>query len=234
MERDAHTCPRQGECIRVQRKLAQDLARFQIPRPREQRISVTSCMESSIDAVAASLRQLRERLRMMPKQATRSKKAAECISSPALHLKLRAVLMFCLCRDTTLTMQWALRFRRYQIHTRGTCCVPLSDASIQNWVQSYSEHPFVEEALGSFNHVWRRSSDEFLLESMVWKEVVQHNSNGLKVPTSTCVRSYIRKWHRRPRSVATDEDMNKLQGDPTRAWRWCFGFRQRWSLHWDH
>ena len=224
--------PRQRDCIRLQRKLAQKSARHQIPRPREQRISVRSCMESSIDAAAASLRKMRERLRNMQRQATRSKKAAQRISRPTLHLKLRAVLMFSLCRDATLTMQWALRFRRYQNHTCGTWCVPLSEASIQSWVHNYSEHPLVQEALESLNHVWRRRADEFLLESLVWEEVVRHNSNGLKVPSSALVQSYIRKWHLRPRSAATDADLNKLQADPTRARKWCFSFRRRWSLQW--
>ena len=189
-------------------------------------------MESNIHAAAASLREMRERLRKLQKQATRIQRASECIRSPTMHLKLRSVLLFCLCRDANLTMQWALRFRRYQIHTRGTCCVPLSEAWIHSWAQSYSEHPLVQEALGRLNHVWRRRADEFLLESLVWEEVVQHNSNGMKVPSNALVQSYIRKWQLRPLCAATNENLHKLQADPSRARKWCYSFRRRWSLKW--
>ena len=125
-----------------------------------------------------------------------------------------------------------MQFRKFQIHNAKTWCVPLTDDSVQKWVRSYSEHPLVQEALGSLDHVWRRRADEFLLVSLVWEEVVRHNSNGLRVPSSALMHSYIRKWHLRPRSVATDEDLNKLQADANRARKWCFGFRRRWSLHW--
>ena len=180
----------------------------------------------------ASLRDLRLNLRRLQRQAARIRKATHTVHSPTMPLRLRAVLMFVLCGNMHWTLLWASWFQRRQRGMYGTWQQPLSEAMVHGWVSEFQQHQMVQEALGALNHPWRLVADTFLMESLVYEEVLKSNAKGLQVPSPGLVQLYIRKWGLRRHATWAAQSLLKLKTHSSYATFWARGFRRRFTLRW--
>ena len=90
----------------------------------------------------------------------------------------------------------------------------------------------VLSAVQCMDHPWRVAADTWLVESLVYEDVLSTNKRGLVVPSDDMARWYQRKWSWRPISVATNTQLDRMRTDPAYARLWAGRFRKRWNLVW--
>lgn len=179
-----------------------------------------------------TLRALRHEVRRLEKQRARLRKASQVVHTPTLLMRLRTVLVFCLCNNTEWALLWGSWFQRRQRGLYSQWSQPLSANLIAGWVQELQYDDSVQAALRDLSHPWRMAADTFLVESLVYEDVIAANGKGLELPSSALLQSYLRKWRLRPHATHTAELLNKLQTDTGLARKWSQRFRQRWALSW--
>ena len=189
-------------------------------------------MESRIERATHTLASLRANLRSMQKTARRMRKQASCVCTPTMLLRLRTVLLFCLCGDMQWTMLWAATFRHRQRAKYSVWQQPVNELMIQAWVRNHQEDDMMLEAMSSLDHPWRIAADTFLIETLVYEDVLNANGRNLEVPSTALVDWYVRKWTWRPRSAQTDAHLQLLQTKADRGRQWASRFRKRWGLQW--
>ena len=185
-----------------------------------------------MEQAQASLRDLRMNLRRLQRQAARIRKSAQVVHSPTMLLRLRAVLLFVLCDNMHWTLLWATWFQERQRGIYATWRQPLTEAMLSGWVREFQQHHMVQEALRALDHPWRLVADTFLIESLVYEDVLKSNAKGLQVPSPALVQWYIHKWSLRPHATCTANLLLKLKADGSYARLWACRFRKRWSLRW--
>ena len=189
-------------------------------------------MEARVSKAACSLKALRAELRAMQKQALRQRLRSSGVLSPTVLLALRAVLMFLLCGDLRWPMLWSMWFQQRQRSLYPMSRQLITEQVIQGWVTMYQNHPMLVPARAQLDHPWRIAADTFLIESLVYEDVLNSNARGFVVPCSALVSWYARKWQRRPRSSATDSHLLRMEQTQSTARNWACRFRHRWKLLW--
>jgi hypothetical protein len=89
----------------------------------------------------------------------------------------------------------------------------------------------VQAALQRLDHPWRVRVDIFLVESLLYEEILEQNKKGLVVPANSIPAMFIKKWKMRPIPHSVNEILNKLQRNEREYKKmWCRRFRHRWQL----
>ena len=190
-------------------------------------------MDAAVATSVSKLKTLRLQLKAMERQARRAHRSTNHVLTPTTMLKLRVVLLFALCGTMQWAMLWAMWFRRKQQSKYGTWQQPLSEMMITAWTTEYQEHPLVLSSIQRMDHPWRVAADTWLVESLVYEDVLSTNKRGLVVPSDDMARWYQRKWALRPCSAATNTHLDRMRRDPRYARLRAGRFRRRWNLVWD-
>lgn len=189
-------------------------------------------MEATLGDAVMRLKTLRAELRAMQKKAWRERQQSRVVLGPTVLLALRAVLMFQLCGDLRWPMLWSIWFQQRQRSLYSVSSRLITAQVIQSWVTMYQDHEMLVPARAQLDHPWRIAADTFLIESLVYEDVLNSNARGLVVPSSALVAWYARKWSQRPRCSATDAHLLRMDQTPATGRSWAFRFRQRWKLLW--
>ena len=192
----------------------------------------TLASPGSMDETGQTLRTLRSQVRSLEKQRARIRRASQVVHSPTLLLRLRTVLVFCLCGSSEWALLWASRFQRRQRGLYSEWQQPLSRSMIEGWVRELQHESSVQAALQNLGHPWRMAADEFLVESLLYEDVLAANGRGLELPSPELMQGYLRKWRFRPCAPSMADLLNRLDADRDRGRKWSQRFRQRWGLSW--
>ena len=109
----------------------------------------------SMEEQVATLRALRGQVRRLQRQRAEIHKAAHVVHTPTLMLRLRVVLVFCLCNSMHWTMLWGTWFQRRQRGVYSDSHHPLSGSLVASWVRGLQGHHLVHGAMQAICHPWR-------------------------------------------------------------------------------
>ena len=150
---------------------------------------------------------------------------------PTDEIKAQAVLIMILTDETRWAIvwvqQWQRKWIRWALATPGQVTITM----LQTWRDQFAAAPPVVAALQSLTHPWRVRVDCFLMETLLYEEIIAQNEKGLVMPANTVPAMFIHKWSMRPCPPCIDQVIGRMRTD-TGAFKkqWCRKFRNRWLL----
>ena len=168
------------------------------------------------------LQTLRKELRALKRKRKRSD--VTTMWTPMQSVKRLGVLIF---RLTNVKSWQARKFRR-------TLSMPgaITDATVLAWSHALRDDTELHTMMTDLTHAGRMRVDRFLMESIVFEDIVQQSAKDMTVPSSIVVAKYLRTWSLRPRCSAIDDHMEKLRISAKARRIWGRALRRRWGLAW--
>ena len=123
-------------------------------------------------------------------------------TTPSLHVRRMATIVFLLCRSAELAAICASRASRKRLSTLGTLDGKISEEIVLAWADNLKEDAEVKAALQALEHRLRELADDFLMETLVIEDLLTYWSRGIQTTTEVAIVALLRKWSMRPRSEA--------------------------------
>ena len=186
---------------------------------------------NGLSGAQQSLCQLRQEFKQLQRKARTLKSHAHRVWYPTDEIKAQAVLIMILTDETRWAIvwvqQWQRKWIRWALATPGQVTITM----LQTWRAEFAAAPPVVAALQSLTHPWRVRVDCFLMETLLYEEIIAQNEKGLVMPANTVPAMFIHKWSMRPRPPCIDQVIGRMRTD-TGAFKkqWCRKFRNRWLL----
>ena len=178
-----------------------------------------------------SLHHLRQEFKQLQRKARRLKSHEHRVWYPTDEIKAQAVLIMILTDETRWAIVWVQQWQRKWIRWALATPGQVSSTMLQTWCAQFADSAPVVAALQSLAHPWRVRVDCFLMETLLYEEIMAQNEKGLVMPANTVPAMFIHKWSMRPRPPCIDEVIGSMRTDAgAYKKQWGRKFRTRWML----
>ena len=191
----------------------------------------------SVEAVWTRTEQSMEQLQTLRKEMRalkRKRKRLEVTTvwTPMQNVRRLGVLIFRLTNDPKWTIIYVKSWQARNF--QRTLCMPgaITDATVLAWNDAFRDDTELHTMMIDLTHAGRMRVDRFLMESMVFEDIVQQSAKDMTVPSSIVLAKYLRTWSLRPRCSAIDDHLEKLRNSAKARRVWGRAFRRRWGLTW--
>jgi hypothetical protein len=128
-------------------------------------------------------------------------------------------------------MVWIQQWQRLKMMHALALPGNITENMLHQWRTEYADISMFQTALVRLDHPWRIRIDLFLVETLLYEEIINQNKKGFVVPASSIPAMFINKWNLRPAPDAVRQVLQKLQANE-KGYKnmWCRRFRHRWQL----
>ncbi len=152
--------------------------------------------------------------------------------TPVGKIKRLAVLMYELSEE----FRWSIIFvKSWQSRNiMRTLCLPcdITATMILSWQREMVGDPELARLRMNAGDADRMKVDKFLIESLVYEDIIKQTRKGVTVPSSIVLAKYLRLWSMRPMTGSIVEFCNKLRDSEKQRRIWSRAFRRRWGIIW--
>ena len=152
--------------------------------------------------------------------------------TPIQSMKRLGVLILRLTNDPKWTIIYVKSWQARNFQRTLSLPGAITDVTVQAWSHALRDDTELETMMTDLAHPGRMRVDRFLMESIVFEDIVQQSAKDITVPSSIVVAKYLRTWSLRPRCPAIDAHIEKLRISAKARRVWGRAFRRRWGLAW--
>ena len=127
---------------------------------------------NGLSGAQRSLRPLRQEFKQLQRKARRLKSHANRVWYPTDEIKAQAVLIMILADETRWAIVWVQQWQRKWIRWALATPGQVSDTMLQTWRGQFADSEPVVAALQSLTHPWRVRVDCFLMETLLYEEII--------------------------------------------------------------
>jgi hypothetical protein len=180
----------------------------------------------------SKMKELRLELKKILRQRNEFQKQQTKVRHPIPDIEGQTVLVLLLTGRKDLAVDYANHWQKQQLQKSRAIPAFITEDLVDTWKANWKTSPILTSAMQDLDHPWRSAVDVFLMESLIFEEIVAQNRKGLVVPSNTVVAMLVRKWNYRPMPESVQTTLDKLtQNKNCFKKRWCYQFRKRWDLH---
>ena len=147
-------------------------------------------------------------------------------------MKRLGVLILRLTNDPKWTIIYVKSWQARNFQRTLSLPGAITDATVLAWSHALRDDKELETMMTDLAHPGRIRVDRFLMESIVFEDIVKQSAKDVTVPSSIVVAKYLRTWSLRPRCPAIDAHIEKLRISAKARRVWGRAFRRRWGLSW--
>ena len=194
-------------------------------------VVTTLAKTMSVKEATSKLKNLRCELRQMERAAKTLEKHHCRIWYPNAEAKALAVLVWMLSGDAKWAFVWIQQWQRLNMMRTLASPGQITEQILQQRRIQYGGATVMQEALRDLQHPWRIRADMFLVETLLYEEVLEQNQKGLVIPANSIPAMFIKKWHLRPAPQKVKDIMQRLQTNNKDFKKtWSRAFRHLWQL----
>ena len=180
--------------------------------------------------LASTLHELRLELKLLRRKQCRLARLQNPGMTHPMQRMLLCTLIACLCNDDALARMWAVMDRRRLGRARNSKYAEATLGDGKRWRLQYATDGRILVARQDLEHSLRREADDFLMESLTVEAIEKQCRQGIMVPGTWVLETYIRLWRQRPRCKSTDQLLVRLETENGFKRKWAWNFRRRWRL----
>jgi len=138
---------------------------------------------ASSSTTSEGLAQLRRSLRNLQKAQHRTERVGVTPVPVTLPVRKAACVMLRLCKTMNFVLDFIRREQKRRAQNSARPLQAVTDDAVQQWVNDMQDDADVARALDVLDHPIRKLVDEFLLESHIFQEILEHNGRRVHVPS---------------------------------------------------
>jgi hypothetical protein len=176
------------------------------------------------------LKQLSQQLRALKRK--RKRLEATRFWTPVGKIKRLAVLIYELSDEFKWSAIFVKSWQARNIMRTLSLPCEITPTMLLGWQRELLGDPELARLKNDASDSDRMNVDKFLIESLVYEEIIKQSRKGITVPSSIVLAKYLRMWSMRPMSAPIREFCNKLRDSEKQRRIWSRAFRRRWGVIW--
>ena len=164
----------------------------QPPRNMASGTAKTNAQAMSVAEATIQMKSLRHELRQMERSARTLRHTNVRVWYPNSEAKALAVLVWMLSGETTWAMVWIQQWQRLKMMHALALPGNITENMLHQWRTEYADTSVFQQALVRLDHPWRIRIDLFLVETLLYEEIINQNKKGLVVPANSIPAMFIK------------------------------------------